>query len=209
MSYYTYFPLKKDSKYKDTTLEEVKKHTNVDRVYGIEWRFEDRDFILIKGEMIKAYYEESSNKKLDIIQKAVKSYVWMSLVDSDYQYLESMLSDKSEPVLWKNHCPDEYEMQRSIDDFSNDVLRIIDRLFVLSCVVYKPEYKEYCEDADSEYNYLRYNYIDEISQELDLLNEYINDYSFAKFVLENCDRYDEDVWADHRAEYGIVLNEND
>ena len=41
-------------------------------------------------------------------------------------------------------------------------------------------------------DYLKYDYVKQVEEEIDYLEEVVNDYAFAKFVTEECTRETED-----------------
>lgn len=176
MSYYHYFKLKEDSKYhkydppKFTTDDSVKQK------------------ILLKGVMVDSYYEKDIRKKYDNI--AV--YTRMIAYSIESSYTNSLVKEiKSSGEISRNRPGSEYEMENRIDEYENNLNRVIENLFILSLVKFVPDEK-YSDTSKDEMTYLRYDYIHEIESEIEYLEDVVLDYTFAKFVVNECTRETED-----------------
>lgn len=179
MSYYHFFKLKEDSKY------------NTDE-YPNKWKFKSdnspREKILLKATMVNAYYEPSIDKKLDEISVRVRMIAY-SLVDScTISYVKEI---KESGELCRNRPQDDYHMQSLIEDYENHLNSIIERLLILATVRFVPDEK-YSDTPKNEMDYLKYDYIKQVEEEIDYLEDVVYDYAFAKFVTEECTRETED-----------------
>ena len=179
MSYYHYFKLKEDSKYNNYEPPKFPK-----------WGRTPKDKILLKGAMINAFYEEKIEKKFDNISL----YVMMLKYSLEDSYLKSLLKEITEDKnkeISRNRPDNEYEMQSNIDDYEDNLNHVIESLFILSCIKFIPD-TEYSDTPKTEMDYLKYEYLKEVESEIQLLEDYVYDYVFSKFVLENCTRQTED-----------------
>lgn len=179
MSYYHYFKLKKDSKYQNwepkKKQESFIKDTSKNEFYV---------------KMIQAYYNTDSTSKVRDISFAVQMYIWKDLYDADENYLNQMYEDENHE-LWRNRPMDDYDMQSCVDEWNDYLDRVVKRLTILSTVRFVSD-DRYSDTPKTEMEYLQYEYIDKIDEELSLLEEYTLDYTFAKFVLNHCIRRTED-----------------
>lgn len=175
MSYYHYFKLKKESKYqKEDTLKEFK----------FKCISSDKDKILLKVSMIKAYYED----KLETNYTDIFCRVKLLATDIEQNYLHSLVEEiKEKGEIERNRPYDEYEMEQIVNSYDEDINRIIENLLILSTIRFVPD-NEYSDTPKTEMDYLRYEYINQINYELESLEDTVFDYTFSKFVLEECDR---------------------
>lgn len=180
MSYYTYFKLKDDSSYKDTTIEECKK-----RCKGDHMPFYSDDFkSMLITSMVAAYYETDVKKKRDTI--AYYICMMYSKYYNEYEYVKSILEDEHK-VYWINHCKEEYDMRYDVDYFDDFIKETITDLTVLATVRFEPDDK-YSDTPKTTSEYLRYEYVNEINEKLSYADEVYEDYKRNRFLLEHCDR---------------------
>lgn len=175
MSYYHFFKLKKESKYqKEDALRELK----------FKYTSSDKDKILLKVSMIKAYYENKIETNYTDIFYRVK----LLASDIEEESLLSLVKEiKENGEIERNRPNDDYEMEQIVNSYDEDINRIIENLLILSTVRFVPD-NEYSDTPKTEMDYLRYEYITQINYELESLESTVLDYVFSKFVLEECDR---------------------
>lgn len=179
MSYYHYFKLKKDSKYKNWTPKEKKSIDLIDN---------SKNEFYVK--MIQAYYDNDAASKVKNISWAVQMCIWKDLYKADEEYLNQMHEDENHE-LWRNRPMNDSEMQTCIEEWEDYLTKTIKSLAIISSIKFIPDDK-YLDTSKTEMEYLQHEYINKIDEEMELLNEYLYDYTFAKFVTENCIRRTED-----------------
>ena len=183
MSYYHYFKLKDESKYqKEDALRELK----------FKYTSSDKDKILLKVSMIKAYYENKIETnytdifcRVKLLATDIEEDCLLSLVKEIKEHLELLIKEKGE--IERNRPHDEYEMEQIVNSYNEDINRIIENLLILSTIRFVPD-NEYSDTPKTEMDYLRYEYITQINYELETLEDTVLDYTFSKFVLEECNR---------------------
>ena len=175
MSYYHYFKLKDESKYqKEDALKELK----------FKYTSSDKDKILLKVSMIKAYYEN----KIETNYTDIFCRVKLLATDIEEDCLLSLVKEiKEKGEIERNRPHDEYEMEQIVNSYDEDINRIIENLLILSTIRFVPD-NEYSDTPKTEMDYLRYEYITQINYELETLEDTVLDYTFSKFVLEECNR---------------------
>lgn len=175
MSWYTYIKPKKDFcdgftlKRLNAEIDSSTKHIKDLRA-------------LFKGYMIHAYYESPNNNLITycgIGAKLDEIYVYekMEVLDCyrrDILSKDEYMYNESTGHLVFNHADTRQTVENN-DEYKD---RIISDMFILSCV----KFKKGDVEEDTEMNYLRYSYQNEIDELLDNLIETADDAAFATLV---------------------------
>lgn len=175
MSWYTYIKPKKDF-CDGFTLERLNAEIDSSTKH-----IEDSK-ALFKGYMIHAYYESPNNNLITycgIAAKLDQIYIYekMEVLNGyrrDILSKNKYMYNESTGHLVFNHA----DTQQTVENNDEYKDRIISDMFILSCV----KFKKGDVEEDTEMNYLRYSYQNEIDELLDNLLETADDAAFATLI---------------------------
>lgn len=180
MSWYTFFKLKEDSQYKELTIDDCNR--KLDNNYSGPFTQDYKSELL--ATMIQAYYEPDVKKKRSLIVMLV--YMLATKPYSDFEYVKSIL-ESDDKRLTINRCPEEWEMRNTVEEWDETLKKTITDLVILASIKFEPDEK-YSDTPKNLMDYLRYDYINEINEILELLDEEALDYYRYNFILNECVR---------------------
>lgn len=147
-----------------------------------------RNKSLLYSSMIDAYYETSSESRFNkIYSNAI--YLFCTLRDKELlETCEALLENEYISYMFASFNFDANEYVESLDVKCQEE---ISKLVVLSSVKFKKE-DNYSDTAKTEMEYLRYDYIKEIDDIIDSMEDFMYSYAFSKVALDYCEPEDND-----------------
>lgn len=180
MSWYTYFKLREDSKYKDVTIDKCNRLTEKDdNVFTRDYKGE------LLASMVQAYYLNTITEKRNLIFPLLLSFVDQE-TNNDYHFLKRILEGK-DGIFDVNKSKSEYEMKEIVEKWDGTLKKLLSDLLILSCIRFEPN-DRYSDTPKDTMEYLEYSYVGRVKELLEYYEDEMYDYSLAKFLLENCDR---------------------
>lgn len=187
MSFYSWVKVKDLQKnYSDKEL--------LNRINEYEQKL-NNDILLLKGNMIDAYYSNDINTNISNIS------IYLTFIRLDKEKLERFIyiqtaREDKENTLFFNHLglDTKYDLEEDIRSNERSLNGIREKLLILTCIKFKEKDKnnKCVGESNDEMEYLAYDYQNEISEKLDYYLECVSNIVRDNIILENIESFSDE-----------------